>query len=211
MHFAGSSLLILCAQNVLLPITNFLSGKIPISLGKLYKLQFIFKFSYPFIIFRYELCFTGEKMVRAMQSSLAHEPDSEKSQNHHSHSANGERNDSENIVIDAFRWSRCKKPLPQKVMRSVGIPLPSEYVEVLNPGFPSFTFLHNRRAKVKKKKYLFCVMCLLLLFQHCWSLVLMITSLDFWPPSLFSYIAFFINHASYFGGRVSHLYVENVQ
>ena len=151
MHFAGSSLLILCAQNVLLPITNFLSGKIPISLGKLYKLQFIFIFSYPFIIFRYELCFTGEKMVRAMQSSLAHEPDSEKSQNHHSHSANGERNDSENIVIDAFRWSRCKKPLPQKVMRSVGIPLPSEYVEVLNPGFPSCTYLHNRRAKVKKK------------------------------------------------------------
>ncbi|PON35591.1 Histone deacetylation protein Rxt [Parasponia andersonii] len=80
---------------------------------------------------RYELCFAGEKMVRAMQSSQSHEPDSEKSQNHNSYSANGERNDSENTVIDAFRWSRCKKPLPQKVMRSVGIPLPLEYVEVV--------------------------------------------------------------------------------
>ena len=71
-------------------------------------------------------------MVKATQASQAHEVDIEKSQNHHSHSSNGEKNDSDNIVIDVFRWSRCKKPLPQKVMRSIGIPLPLEHVEVLH-------------------------------------------------------------------------------
>ncbi|XP_022749421.1 uncharacterized protein LOC111298923 [Durio zibethinus] len=80
---------------------------------------------------RYELCFIGEKMVKATQASQAHEADIEKSQNHHSHSSNGEKNESDNIMIDVFRWSRCKKPLPQKVMRSIGIPLPLEHVEVL--------------------------------------------------------------------------------
>lgn len=68
-------------------------------------------------------------MVKATHSSQVHE-ETEKSHNHHPHSSNGEKNDSENILIDVFRWSRCKKPLPQKVMRSVGIPLPLEYVEV---------------------------------------------------------------------------------
>ena len=71
-------------------------------------------------------------MVKATQASQAHEVDIEKYQNHHSHSSNGEKNDSDNIVIDVFRWSRCKKPLPQKVMRSIGIPLPLEHVEVLH-------------------------------------------------------------------------------
>ncbi|XVF77865.1 hypothetical protein PTKIN_Ptkin14bG0081700 [Pterospermum kingtungense] len=80
---------------------------------------------------RYELCFTGEKMVKATPASHAHEADTEKSQNHHTHSSNGEKNDSDHVVIDVFRWSRCKKPLPQKVMRSIGIPLPLEHVEVL--------------------------------------------------------------------------------
>ncbi|KAJ6707651.1 hypothetical protein OIU85_027966 [Salix viminalis] len=79
---------------------------------------------------RYELCFTGEKMVKATQASQVHE-ETEKSHNHHPHSSNGEKNDSDNVLIDVFRWSRCKKPLPQKVMRSVGIPLPLEHVEVL--------------------------------------------------------------------------------
>lgn len=79
---------------------------------------------------RYELCFTGEKMVKAAQLIHAHE-ETDKSHNHHPHSSNGEKNDSDNILIDVFRWSRCKKPLPQKIMRSVGIPLPLEYVEVL--------------------------------------------------------------------------------
>ncbi|KAF3444196.1 hypothetical protein FNV43_RR13886 [Rhamnella rubrinervis] len=79
---------------------------------------------------RYELCFTGEKVVKVTQSAQVHEAE-EKPQNHHTHSTNGERNDCDNVVIDAFRWSRCKKPLPQKVMRSIGIPLPIEHVEVL--------------------------------------------------------------------------------
>lgn len=77
---------------------------------------------------RYELCFTGEKMVKAAQ--LHGTEEMEKSHNHQ-HSSNGEKHDPENILIDVFRWSRCKKPLPQKVMRSVGIPLPLDYLEVL--------------------------------------------------------------------------------
>ncbi|PRQ44969.1 putative histone deacetylation protein Rxt3 [Rosa chinensis] len=80
---------------------------------------------------RYELCFNGEKIIKASQLSQMHEGENEKNQNHASHSTNGERNDSENIIVDVFRWSRCKTPLPQKVMRSVGIPLPLEHVEVL--------------------------------------------------------------------------------
>ncbi|XP_020238911.1 zinc finger CCCH domain-containing protein 13 isoform X1 [Cajanus cajan] len=80
---------------------------------------------------RYELCFTGEKMIKATPATQLSDPATEKSQNHHPHSANGEKNDCENVMIDAFRWSRCKKPLPQKVMRTVGIPLPLEHIEVL--------------------------------------------------------------------------------
>ncbi|KAK7391810.1 hypothetical protein VNO78_20232 [Psophocarpus tetragonolobus] len=80
---------------------------------------------------RYELCFTGEKMVKATPATHSHDPATEKSQSHHHQTANGEKHDCENVMIDAFRWSRCKKPLPQKVMRTVGIPLPLEHIEVL--------------------------------------------------------------------------------
>ncbi|KAL9344263.1 hypothetical protein Peur_061938 [Populus x canadensis] len=76
----------------------------------------------------YELCFTGEKMVKVMQASQVHE-ETNKIHNHHPHSSNGEKHDFDNVLIDVFRWSRCKKPLPQKVMQSVGIPLPLEHVE----------------------------------------------------------------------------------
>ncbi|RDX93840.1 hypothetical protein CR513_23845, partial [Mucuna pruriens] len=78
---------------------------------------------------RYELCFTGEKMVKA--ATQMHDPEIEKSQNHHHHPTNGDKADSDNVIVDVFRWSRCKKPLPQRVMRSIGIPLPLEHVEVL--------------------------------------------------------------------------------
>ncbi|KAJ1417288.1 LCCL domain superfamily [Sesbania bispinosa] len=80
---------------------------------------------------RYELCFTGEKMIKAIPANQLHDPDTEKSQNHQLHSTNGDKADSDNVMIDVFRWSRCKKPLPQNVMHTVGIPLPLEYVEVL--------------------------------------------------------------------------------
>ncbi|MCL7039629.1 hypothetical protein MKW94_018318 [Papaver nudicaule] len=81
---------------------------------------------------RYELCFNGEKTVSAI--SHIPESDKEKHQSHHnSHASNGERSlvERETVVIDAFRWSRCKKILPQRVMRSIGIPLPPEHLEVL--------------------------------------------------------------------------------
>lgn len=39
--------------------------------------------------------------------------------------------DGESTVVDVFRWSRCKRPLTQKVMQSIGIPLPLEHVEVI--------------------------------------------------------------------------------
>ncbi|CAH9104130.1 unnamed protein product [Cuscuta epithymum] len=86
---------------------------------------------------RYELCFQGEKMVKATGGTHAHEVETEK--HHHNHhststSVNGDKNvvvDGENVIVDVFRWSRCKKPLPQKMMRSLGIPLPLDHVEVL--------------------------------------------------------------------------------
>lgn len=71
-------------------------------------------------------------MVKATSVSQAHDADADKSQAHHTHSTNGEKNDGDNVMIDVFRWSRCKKALPQKVMRSIGIPLPLEHVEVPN-------------------------------------------------------------------------------
>ncbi|GMP26755.1 hypothetical protein CsSME_00003062 [Camellia sinensis var. sinensis] len=82
----------------------------------------------------YELCFIGEKMVKAATSSQTHDMETEKSHTHNLHSTNGERTgaiDGDSVLIDVFRWSRCKKPLPQKVMRSIGIPLPLEHLEVL--------------------------------------------------------------------------------
>jgi len=86
---------------------------------------------------RYELCFTGEKMVKAIPATQMHDPDTEKSQNHHHHHhpANGDKADSD-VMVDVFRWSRCKNPLPQKLMRTIGIPLPLEHVEVLFISFP---------------------------------------------------------------------------
>ncbi|XP_008800926.2 CWF19-like protein 2 [Phoenix dactylifera] len=84
---------------------------------------------------RYELCFNGEKTVcngTMPTSSQAPESEQEKPQTHSSHVQNGDRNstDREN-VIDVFRWSRCKKIFPEKTMRSIGLPLPIEHVEVL--------------------------------------------------------------------------------
>ncbi|KAK2977701.1 hypothetical protein RJ640_026841 [Escallonia rubra] len=79
---------------------------------------------------RYELCFNGEKMVKVVTASHGHEMETEKFLTHNS---NGERNamDIDSVMTDVFRWSRCKKPLPQKVMRSVGIPQSLEQLEVL--------------------------------------------------------------------------------
>lgn len=84
---------------------------------------------------RYELCFAGEKTIKAIQASQqqsSHEAmetdnNNNKSQNH---LTNGDKTDSDNSLIDVFRWSRCKKPLPQKLMRSIGIPLPADHIEV---------------------------------------------------------------------------------
>lgn len=82
---------------------------------------------------RYELCFSGEKMVKAIPGSNTNEMESEKHQPHGLHHANVERSiiDSDSVMMDVFRWSRCKKPLPQKVMRAIGIPLPLDNLEVL--------------------------------------------------------------------------------
>nr|XP_027078306.1 uncharacterized protein LOC113701740 isoform X1 [Coffea arabica] len=82
---------------------------------------------------RFELCFAGEKMVKATSVSQAQEAEADKSVTHSSHTSNGEKGlmDGENVVIDAFRWSRCKNLLRQTKMISIGIPLPLEHVEVL--------------------------------------------------------------------------------
>ncbi|XP_042375589.1 uncharacterized protein LOC121969515 [Zingiber officinale] len=79
---------------------------------------------------RYELCFNGEKPIPS--TSKATDLDHEKLQNHGLHASNGDRNSTEHeTVIDVFRWSRCKTPLPEKLMRSSGIPLPMEHLEIL--------------------------------------------------------------------------------
>lgn len=78
-------------------------------------------------------------MVKAKPPTQLHDPDIKKSPNHQLHSTNGNKSDSDNVVVDVFRWSRCKKILPQRLMRTVGIPLPLEYVEVFfNQSFISF-------------------------------------------------------------------------
>lgn len=99
-------------------------------------------------------------MVKTIAASQGHEAEAEKSQNHFVHCPNGERTDNDNTLIDVFRWSRCKKPLPQKVMRSIGIPLPSEHVEVLSPAF-------LRSLKVNKYLFLFAFP-MIFYFEDCW-------------------------------------------
>ncbi|WOK96541.1 hypothetical protein Cni_G05248 [Canna indica] len=79
---------------------------------------------------RYELCFNGEKA--GMLTSQTMESEYDKVHNHVSHVQNGERNSSEReSITDVFRWSRCKKAFPEKLLRSLGIPLPVEHLEVL--------------------------------------------------------------------------------
>lgn len=84
--------------------------------------------------FRYELCFIMEKVVKVPATPYLHGAET-----YNSHHSNGERNvlDGESTMVDIFRWSRCKRPLPQKIMQNLGIPLPIEYLEV-NISGPSF-------------------------------------------------------------------------
>ena len=110
-----------------------------------------------FVCNRYELCFAGEKTMKAFQASQQQQQHSSseeaKEMDNNNNSVmfslnvfrwlrwrkplphvttDGEKTDtdSDNSVIDVFRWSRCKKPLPQKLMRSIGFPLPPDHVEV---------------------------------------------------------------------------------
>uniref|UniRef100_A0A0E0EB62 Histone deacetylation protein Rxt3 n=1 Tax=Oryza meridionalis TaxID=40149 RepID=A0A0E0EB62_9ORYZ len=81
---------------------------------------------------RYELCFSGEKARPVGSSSNASDAETEKHQNSsHHHSQNGDRTSSEHELRDLFRWSRCKKAMPESSMRSIGIPLPADQLEVL--------------------------------------------------------------------------------
>jgi hypothetical protein len=109
---------------------------------------------------RYELCFSGEKVAKATIAAVAHATEAEASQRHqtmngssnttitttmNNNTANNTSSNGEKVttavieggenggvtMIDVFRWSRCKKPLPQKVMLSFGIPLIVDHLEVL--------------------------------------------------------------------------------
>ncbi|KAK1426519.1 hypothetical protein QVD17_15193 [Tagetes erecta] len=79
---------------------------------------------------RYELCFNGEKMVKAGNETDTNGIDGDNN-NNNSNNNNNNNNNNYNNMMDVFRWSLCKKPLPQTVMRSIGIPLPSEHLQVL--------------------------------------------------------------------------------
>ncbi|CAM0950667.1 unnamed protein product [Alopecurus aequalis] len=79
---------------------------------------------------RYELCFSGEKPRPVGPNSNASDLELEKHQNSsHQHSQNGDGGEHE--LRDVFRWSRCKKAMPEIAMRSIGIPLPADQVEVV--------------------------------------------------------------------------------
>ncbi|XP_020597270.1 uncharacterized protein LOC110037049 [Phalaenopsis equestris] len=82
---------------------------------------------------RYELCFNGEKAcLNNASASLQTREFHEKHQCHNSpvQACDWNEIDGKNIV-DMFRWSRCKKALPENMMRSIGIPLPTEYLVVM--------------------------------------------------------------------------------
>lgn len=72
-------------------------------------------------------------MVKSPPASHAHGSETGRPQTNNAQSSNGERSgaDGESSVVDVFRWSRCKRPLPQKTMQSIGTPLPLEHVEVI--------------------------------------------------------------------------------
>ncbi|CAN6198471.1 unnamed protein product [Urochloa humidicola] len=80
---------------------------------------------------RYELCFSGEKPRSIGSNSNASDAELEKHQNSSHHSQNGDRGSVDHELRDVFRWSRCKKAMPESAMRSIGIPLPADQLEVL--------------------------------------------------------------------------------
>ncbi|KAL8031023.1 hypothetical protein ABFS82_13G000100 [Erythranthe guttata] len=83
---------------------------------------------------RYELSYNGEKVIKAAPAAQAQGAETGRIQTHNtSHVTNVERNavDGETTVVDIFRWSHCKRNTPQKIMQSIGIPLPLEHIEVL--------------------------------------------------------------------------------
>ncbi|KAL8159146.1 hypothetical protein V2J09_000683 [Rumex salicifolius] len=81
---------------------------------------------------RFELCFLAEKVMKTGSTSQSHEIEADnKSQNQISHAVNGERSNADGEVVDVFRFSRCKKNLPQGVMKQYGIPLPVDLLEVV--------------------------------------------------------------------------------
>jgi hypothetical protein len=79
---------------------------------------------------RYELCFSGEKPRSIGSNSNATDAEPEKHLNSSHHSQNGDRNSMEHELRDVFRWSRCKKAMPESAMCLIGIPLPAEQLEV---------------------------------------------------------------------------------
>ena len=86
----------------------------------------------------------GDDDVMSIPLTQMHDSDSEKSQNHHSHPAsNGKSNGNDDVMTDVFRFSRCKKPLPQKMMLTLGIPLPLDHVEVHSNAYIFHLHINN--------------------------------------------------------------------
>lgn len=78
---------------------------------------------------------TLEMDTDTSQSQLMHSTTNATSNGGERSTIQVEGGDNSSIMMDVFRWSRCKKPLPQKVMHSIGIPLPIDHLEVIS--FPS--------------------------------------------------------------------------
>ncbi|KAF3334913.1 Transcriptional regulatory protein rxt3 [Carex littledalei] len=86
---------------------------------------------------RYELSYGGERvsigngLYRTPTSSDVQNNHSSSSHNHH-HTQNGTGSiEQKEELVDTFRWARCRKPLPDNSMRSLGLPLPPEHLEIL--------------------------------------------------------------------------------
>ncbi|KAL8171829.1 hypothetical protein V2J09_023633 [Rumex salicifolius] len=72
---------------------------------------------------RYELCFIREKVIES--DSTSQSSDTEQSQNYHSDAAKDD-------YVNIYRFSRCKKNLPQSAMLKEGIPLPVDLLDVID-------------------------------------------------------------------------------
>lgn len=105
---------------------------------------------------RYELSYDGEKVacnggfgatsatsapVATTTGDKNKDKENEKTLSNHNGermpnraSGNNDRGHQNGDMFDHYKWALCKQPLPLKVMLTTGVPMPSDYVDVLEEG-----------------------------------------------------------------------------